>query len=45
MRLLQLGNIGAGDPLLLVIGIEDGGAVLRAKIRALPIELRRVVRD
>jgi len=33
--LAELGDIGLGDPPLLVIGIEDGGAVLRALIRPL----------
>ena len=44
MRLLQLRDIGAGDPLLLVVGIEDGGPILRAEIRPLAVEFGRIVR-
>ena len=41
----ELGDIGFGDALLLVALGEDFGTILRARVRALVIELGRVVRD
>ena len=44
LRRAELGDIGIGDFLLLRIGREDRGSVLRADIRSLPVQLRRIVR-
>ena len=40
---VQLRDVVLADLLLLVVGVEDGGAVGRTYIRPLAIELRRVV--
>src|SRR5216683_6866250 len=42
---IELLDVGAGDALLFLIGIENGRAILRAVVRPLAIELRGVVRD
>jgi hypothetical protein len=42
---IELLNVRGGDALLFVIGIKNGGAILRAVVGALAIELRGVVRD
>ena len=42
---VELGDIGLRDLLLLVVGGEDRRAVLRAAVRPLPVQLRRVVHD
>ncbi len=43
MSLAQLTDVRLGDLLLPVIGIKDGGAILAAHVRPLPIELRGIV--
>ena len=45
VRLVELGDIGLGDPLLLVVGIEDGRAILSAPVRSLIVQLGRIVRN
>src|ERR1700719_2654359 len=45
MGLVQLVDVGLGHALLLVIGVKDRRAVLPARVRTLPIQLRRVVSD
>ena len=45
ISLIQLLDVGFGDFLLIFRGVENRGAVLRAVVRALAIELRGVVRD
>ena len=42
--LVQLRDVGFGNSLLLVAGIEDGGAVLAAVIWSLPVQLGGIVR-
>ena len=44
-RRLKLGDVGFGHALLLVVGKEHGRAVLRARIRTLPIQFGRVIRQ
>ena len=43
LGLINLRNVRIGDAFLLVVGIEDGGAILCAFVRPLPIELGGVV--
>ena len=43
VRLVQFANLGGGDLPLLVAGCKDRGAILRANIVPLAIELRRIV--
>ena len=43
--LIELLNVGFGDALLLVAGVENCRAVLRARIGALPVQLGGVMRD
>ena len=43
--LIELGDVGLGDSFLLVVGVEDRGAILRAGIGALPIEFGGIVSD
>ena len=43
--LIQLLDVGFGYPLLLIAGVKDSRAILRARIRALPIQFRGVMRD
>ena len=45
VRLVELGDIGVGNPFLFIVGIKDRRAILRTGVRSLPIELGRVVRD
>src|SRR5258708_4387522 len=45
LRLVELLNVGFGNALLLVRCVEDGGPVLRAFVRSLAVELRRVMRN
>ena len=42
-RDVELRDVGFGDALLRIGGVQNGGAVLRAYVRILPVELRRVV--
>ena len=42
---LQLRDVRLGDSLLLVAAIENRRAILAARVRPLPVQLRRVVRD
>ena len=44
-RCLELGDVAVGHALLVGVGIEDGRTVLRAGIRPLPVQFRRVMRD
>ena len=43
--MLQLGDVGLGNVLLLLVAVENCRAVLAPGVGALPIELRRVVSD
>ena len=45
LRVSQLLDVRRRDLLLLVVDVEDRRAILRAVVRPLPIQLRRVVRD
>ena len=40
LGLVELRDIGLGDALLFVVGVKDRGAILRAFVGALAIELR-----
>jgi len=42
---LQWVDVGLGDALLLVVGVEHGRAVLGAGVRPLAVELGGIVRD
>src|SRR6185369_1993659 len=44
MRRFQLRDVALGHLFLAVVGEENGGPVLRARVRPLAIELRRIVR-
>src|ERR1019366_7077429 len=43
--LVQLRDVGLRNPLLLIAAVEDHGAILRPLVRALAIQLRRIVRN
>src|SRR5215467_3619197 len=43
LGLINLRNVRIGDAFLLIVGIEDGGAILCAFVRTLAIELGGVV--
>ena len=45
LGLVQLGDISLRDLLLLIAAIKDDGAILRPRVRALSIQLRRIMRD
>src|SRR5580704_16601547 len=42
--LIELSNVGFGNLLLFVATAKNHGEILRAAVRPLPVELRRVVR-
>src|SRR5882724_4476054 len=42
-RRAQLGDIGGGDVLLRIVAVDDRGAILRARVRSLPVQLGRIV--
>ena len=44
-RLVQLWDVRVCDPLLFISTVKDRGAILVSSIRALAVELRRIVRD
>ena len=45
LQVVKLFDVRLGHALLIAVRIENSRAVLRANIRALPVELRRVVCD
>src|SRR5580698_5503306 len=43
LRLIQLRNVGFGNPFLLIVGVENRRAILGPAVRTLPVQLRGIV--